>query len=144
MNGKHHMKRLLLLSATAGMLSGCMVVPIVGLANLAHKSGTMTVTLTGKGDAIKVFRDAAIRSGASMPSVMPEFARADFPQVDMKVEAQVTGTQTKTIVIRGSSLSNVGRTYELKDNIGELTEKVATEMQAGGFVIQSKNRDRGI
>jgi len=127
-------------------LSGCiaLAIPIAGTANLIHKSGNMVVMLEGKGDAIKVFRDAAIRAGGTIPSVTTDFARAEFSNVDIKIEAQITDMEIKSIMIRGSSLSNVGRTLETKDNIGEITEKVAMEMQAKGFSIKSKERERGI
>lgn len=139
------MKRLLLVLATACVLpffSGCIAVPAVAMANLMHKSGTMTITLEGKGDAIKAFRDAAIRTGGTVPIASGDFARAEFSTTDMKVEAQVIPGQRETVVLRGSSLSNVGRTYEMKDNIGETTEAVALGMQ--GFVIKQKDRARGV
>jgi len=60
----------------------------------------------------------------------------------MKVEAQMLPEQT--IIIRGASLSNSGRTYMLKDSIGEITENIAQSMQAAGFVIKDRKRDRGI
>lgn len=138
------MKRYLLILAAAVMLSGCIAVPIAGLVNLAHKSGTMTITMEGSGKAVEAFRDAAIRAGGTVPTIQPGFARAEFSTVDMKVEAQVMPGDGKTLVIRGSPLSNIGRTYELKDNISEVTERIATEMQAAGFVIRDKKRDRGV
>ena len=76
---------------------------------LAYKSGTMTITLEGKGKAIEALRDATIRAGETVPSIQQGFARAEFSTVDMKVEAQVMPGDTKTLVIRGSSSSNVGR-----------------------------------
>ncbi len=121
-----------------------MAVPLIGMANLAHKSGTMTITLEGQGDAVKAFRDAAVRNGGTVPSVQPDFARAEFSTEDIKVDAQVTGTTVKTIVLKASSLSNVGRTYATKDDITEVTEKVAGAMSASGFTVQSRKRDRGI
>ncbi|WP_342619776.1 hypothetical protein [Rhodoferax sp. GW822-FHT02A01] len=144
MNKVGIIKHLTILTLLTASLSGCMLAPVVGMANLAHKSGTMTVTLEGQRDAIKAFKDAAIKNGGTVPATTTDFARAEFSSVDMKVEIQVTGTQTKIAVVRGSSLSNVGRTYEFKDNIGEITEKVALDMQDGGYVIKSKQRDRGM
>jgi hypothetical protein len=131
------------LLAAAGSLPGCVAVPIAGLVNLAHKSGTMTITLEGRGDPIAAFREAAIRAGGTVPAVAPDFARAEFSTVDMKVDAQV-GTDKRSVTIRGASLSNVGRTYELKDNITEITEAVALAMQSAGWQIKDKKRDRGL
>lgn len=126
----------------AAFLSGCIAAPIVALANLAHKSGTMSITLQGPGNALHAFREAAIKNGGTIPSVNQDFARAEFSDVDMKVEAQMLPEQT--IIIRGASLSNSGRTYMLKDSIGEITENIAQSMQAAGFVIKDRKRDRGI
>lgn len=137
-------RRVLLALVVSTSLAGCMAVPIIGMANLAHKSGTMTITLEGRGDAIKAFRDAAIRSGGTVPSVQSDFARAEFSSEDIKVDAQVTGATVKTVVLKTSSLSNVGRTYATKDDITEVTEKVADAMVSAGFTVQSKKRDRGI
>lgn len=126
------------------VVSGCVAVPIAGMANLLHKSGTMTVVLQGKGDALKVFKEVAVRNGGVATAQSSDFARAEFSTVDMKIEAQLSLPDRRTLTIRGSSLSNVGRTIELKDNIGELTEKIAFDMQSAGFSIINKTRDRGV
>lgn len=139
-----HFAKLMFLSAFVALTSGCVALPIAAMANLAHKSGTMTVTLEGDGDAIKAFRDAAVRAGGTVPVVQSSFARAEFSNVDLKVEAQVLPGQRHAVTLRGSSLSNVGRTYELKDNIGEVTSGIAEQMKSVGFVIVDRKRDRGV
>lgn len=139
-----HLIKLLVLSAFVALTSGCVALPIAAMANLAHKSGTMTVTLEGEGDAIKAFSDAAVRAGGTVPVVQSGFARAEFSNVDLKVEAQVLPGQKRAVTLRGSSLSNVGRTYELKDNIGEVTTGIAEHMKSVGFVVKESKRDRGI
>lgn len=128
----------------APLMSGCVALPIAAMANLAHKSGTMTVTLEGDGDAIKAFGEAALRAGGTVPVAQANFARAEFSNVDLKVEAQVVPGQRRAITLRGSSLSNVGRTYELKDNISEVTIGIADQMKSVGFVVKESKRDRGI
>lgn len=129
---------------TSFITSGCVAVPIAGMANLLHKSGTMTVVLQGKGDALRAFKEIAVRNGGVATAQTSDFARAEFATVDMKIEAQLSIPDRRTLTIRGSSLSNVGRTMELKDNIGELTEKIAMDMQSAGFTIVNKTRDRGV
>jgi len=114
------------------------------MANLAHKSGTMTITLEGEGDSIKAFSDAAVRTGGTVPVAQAGFARAEFSNVDLKVEAQVVPGQRRAITLRGSSLSNVGRSYELKDNISDVTTGIADHMKSVGFVVKESKRDRGI
>lgn len=136
--------RALALSILASLLSGCVALPIAAMANLAHKSGTMTITLEGEGDAIKAFSDAAVRTGGTVPVAQAGFARAEFSNVDLKVEAQVVPGQKRAITLRGSSLSNVGRSYELKDNISEVTTGIADHMKSVGFVVKESKRDRGI
>lgn len=138
------MKRLLLIFILVNLLSGCMALPVVAMANMAHKSGTMTITLEGRGDALKAFREAAIRSGGTVPMVTADFARAEFSNVDIKVEAQLIPGQAGVVTLRSSSMSNLGRTYELKDNMTEIPEQVALAMQSAGFVVKSKHRDRGL
>lgn len=136
--------RLLALSIFVQMMSGCVALPIAAMANLAHKSGTMTVILEGDGDAIKAFSDAAMRAGGTVPVAQANFARAEFSNVDLKVEAQIMPGQRRAITLRGSSLSSVGRTYELKDNIGEVTTGIADQMKSVGFVVKESKRDRGV
>ena len=136
--------RALALSILASLLSGCVALPIAAMANLAHKSGTMTITLEGEGDGIKAFSDAAVRTGGTVPVAQAGFARAEFSNVDLKVEAQVVPGQRRAITLRGSSLSNVGRSYELKDNISEVTTGIADHMKSVGFVVKESKRDRGI
>jgi uncharacterized protein YdeI (BOF family) len=104
----------------------------------------MTITLEGNGNGIKAFREAAIRVGGTAPIVQVDFARAEFSTVDMKVEAQADPRGKRLVTIRGSSLSNVGRSYEFKDNIGEITERIALEMESSGFKVRDRKRDRAI
>ena len=122
-------------------LSGCpaaLLVPAAGLANLAHKSGTMTVRLEGA-NAISAFRQAAIAEGGTVPIQQRDYARAEFSNVDIKIEAQVVG---QTVTLRASSLSNVGRTYALEDSITTVTDAVARRMEAQGLRIASSDRKR--
>lgn len=81
----------------------------------------------------------ASKAGGVVPQINDEFARADFSTTDVKVEIQVTSTKPVVAIIRGSSLSSVGRTYEMNDGIGETTKKIVAEMK--GFVVTNESRE---
>ena len=120
-------------------LFGCVAVPVAALANLAHKSGTMTVTLEGS-QGIEKFRRAALAEGGTVPTITgSDYARAEFTDIDMRIEAQRIGS---TIVVRGASLSNAGRTYSLEDSITTKTEAVTNRMLAQGMRLVSSERNR--
>lgn len=128
----------LIINFISALLTGCMALPVVGLANLVHKSGTMTMTLKGS-NGISKFRSAALAEGAVVPTVDGEYARAEFADVDMKIDAQVIGEE---IIMRGASLSNLGRTYATEDSISLKTEAVANRMVAKGMRLVSADRKR--
>jgi hypothetical protein len=137
--------RMVVVALCMSSLTGCvaaLALPAVGLANLAHKSGTMTVELEGDSNPISAFRTAAIDSGGTVPQTSEGFARAEFTNTDVKVEAQVT--DSNRVQLRGASLSNVGRTYEFEDGITNTTQSIVDKMVAQGFTVVSSSRDRGV
>ena len=126
------------------VLSGCVAVAIpaaVGIANLAHKSGTAVIVLSGP-DGLQAFGTAAVTSGCTVPARTTEYARAECSDVDVKVEAQAL--PDGTIRLLSGSLSNLGRTYELTDNIGGRADLIADAMVARGMTIVSRERNRAI
>lgn len=126
---------------SAVFLTGCiwLAVPVAGLGNLAHKSGTMEIELQGAG-GIPAFKRAAIAERCAVPIERNDFARAECVDVDMRVDAQLNGSNN--IQILGASLSNVGRTYATEDSITIRTQAIADHMAAAGFTIVSSNRKR--
>lgn len=126
---------------SAFFLTGCiwMAVPVAGLGNLAHKSGTMEIELQGAG-GIPAFKRAATAERCAVPIERNDFARAECADVDMRVDAQMSGSNTITIV--GGSLSYAGRTYALEDSITVRTQAIADRMEQAGFTIVSSNRKR--
>jgi len=113
-----------------------------GLVNLAHKTGTMTVEMEGSGDLIEAFKSASISAGGTVPQSNSQFARAEFSDTDVMVEAQQTSrTQLR---LRGSSLSDVGRTWEFEDGITITTQKVVDTLKERGFSVIKSERDRGV
>jgi lipopolysaccharide export system protein LptA len=118
-----------------------MAVPLVAGANLLHKSGTMNITVEGKGDPITAFKAAVIQNGGMVPQISNDYARGEFADVAVKIEIQVLDGGKK-VLMKGSSATSVARTYELSDGIGETTIKVAQAMQ--GYKITLQQRDRAI
>lgn len=129
-------------------LSGCVVglagmaASGAGLVNLAHKSGTMTVVMEGSGEVIEAFRSAAISAGGTVPESNADFARAEFSDADVVIEAQQTSPSR--VRLRGASLSGAGRTWELEDGITNTTEQVVEILEDRGFVVIERERERGI
>jgi hypothetical protein len=123
-------------------LTGCMAVPAVLGANMIHKSGTAVVMLEGKSDAYKHFRSAAIQSGGVVTANSPEYSKAEFGTTAVKVELQLVQPGEYQLV--GSSNTMAARSWELSDNIGETTQKIADHLAANGFKITNNNRNRGI
>ena len=137
-------RKMILVALFAPLVSGCVaaaVPAVVGLANLADKSGSMVIILNGS-DGPAAFKSAAVRSGCTVPALTTDYARADCADVDVKVEAQALGDGD--IRLTSGSLSNVGRTYELEDNISLRAEAIADRMVENGFILVSKDRQKAL
>ena len=131
---------LLCLSAPTGCVAPLAIIPAAGIANLAYKSGTMTVELEGDGNPIQAFQTASVRSGGTIPTASTDFARAEFSNNDVMIEAQLLAQNR--VRLRGSSLSYAGRTYELEDGITNTTQSVVDAMVSQGFDVVSSERNR--
>jgi len=129
---------LIVLAATQVGCAAGLLLPAAGLANLVHKSGTMTVQLEGQ-HPIQAFQSAAVAQGGTVPIKHSDYARAEFSDVDIKIEAQAVGNN---VTLRASSLSNVGRTYAMEDSMTIVTKAVAKRMEERGLRIIASRRDR--
>lgn len=133
-----------LLTAIAITNAGCMAVPVVLGANMMHKTGSMNITLEGRGDAFSAFREAVNKSGGMVTQTTKDYARGEFADSAVRVEIQITGETQQRILMKGSSNTTVARSWELDDGIGNTTTKVAELMSGAGFQIITKARERAL
>lgn len=132
-----------LLAALTSVLGGCMAalaIPAAGIINNVHKSGVMEIVVEGPGNAVSAFKDAAISTGGVVPQSSADFARAEFSNSDVKVDAQLL--PKGQMRIRGGPLSDAGRTYQFEDGIGNVTQAIVDGMVAKGFKVVSSERKR--
>jgi len=139
------MKKCVLVVALLGVvsLSGCMAIPLVAGANMFQKGGTMTVTLEGKPSskvAVEDFKKAVRADGGFVNTSTADQATASFKDVlvDLQMSAERTDQGLTRVIIQSSSGTNVARSYEVKDNIGDVPVKIAGEM--AGFTIVDQKR----
>lgn len=134
-------KKALVASLIVTTLSGCIAIPVAGFINNAHKSGTATYEIVGKGNAIAAFKKSAINHGAIV-KITGDVATAEFRHESVRVDLQNVSGSSWQIV--GGSLDSVGRTFDLEDKVSILTKAVADDMAKFGFQVITSERKRNI
>lgn len=139
------MKKTILAALMASAaLSGCMAIPLIGIANGMDKGGTHTVTLEGRSSnqaAIDSFKKAVRTEGGFVTSSNSDATTATFKDVAIDLQMSVEPAEQRgsvRVIIQSSSAGNVARAYEFKDNVGDLPLKVAADMT--GFSVVDKKR----
>lgn len=120
-------------------LHGCAAIPAaIAAVNGATKTSVAKFTVEGPRSAKSSFRDATIKAGGVVTTSSDDYSKSEFADVSVKVEIQ-TIKQGEYQVI-GSSNTTVARTWEFKDNIGEMTKKIVDAMVLSGFKVTSSTK----
>lgn len=140
------MKKLFLavsLAASAGLMQGCVAVPIIAAANMLHKSGDATFEVSGAEKAFPgAFRSAVQRAGGVVTATSNDYGHAMFSKEQVKVEYQKIGVGTYQVI--ASNSSTVARSYDFSDSISVKSEAVANSLTAAGYTTKASSRQRGL
>lgn len=118
------------------------VAPTALGVNMATKDRTSIIVLKGSGSTVRVFKQAVISNNGTVVQSSAEYAKAEFPSINVKVELQKVESGVYQLV--GSGSKGLARSWEFKDNIGETTDRIADHFTQHGFTIAERRRDKGV
>jgi len=124
-------------------LGGCYALPVLGIVNTIHNSGTATLEVVGPSTSFpNTFRSVIQKTGGIVKSADAQYGLATYPKEEVRVEYQRLDSGAFEIIF--SSDTNMARTYIMEDSIAKKAESVANELANAGFKVSNIERKRGL
>lgn len=128
--------------AIATMLHGCaagIVAPVLGVTNLA-KNGPIFMTMEGKGDGMKSFKQAVLNAGGTVPRTNGDYAEAQFASKAVRSELQGLGAGRWAVNVT----TTAARSWDFEDSLAKVADAITGEMGKAGFVMVERRRESGL